>query len=114
MILDGCESLGAWGSAEWGGLVPALLSRGAERVTSTLWPLLDTPSAATMTSEVISAVSGAGDPAERLANAQRAKLAAWQAGDREVWPHHFGAHVITGIARALIPPRPADSRLKEA
>ena len=99
VVLDGCESLGAWGSAEWGGLVPALLSRGAERVTSTLWPLLDTPSAATMTSEIISAVTGPGDPAERLANVQRAKLAAWQAGDREVWPHHFGAHVITGITR---------------
>jgi tetratricopeptide (TPR) repeat protein len=105
VLLDGCESLGAQGSVEWGTLVPALLSTGAARVTATMWPLLDDAQTAELTTEIASLLLSPGDAAWHLAALQRRHLDAWVTGTGRIAPHYFAAHIVTGLSTLPSPAR---------
>ncbi|MGN6606501.1 MAG: CHAT domain-containing protein [Jatrophihabitans sp.] len=98
VFLDGCESTGTWGSAEWGGLVPALLQRGARQVIATLWPIVEAPAATDVTADIVAATLELGDAARAVSRVQRRLLSHWRQGSTRVTPHHFGAHVVTGAS----------------
>jgi tetratricopeptide (TPR) repeat protein len=96
VFLDGCESTGLWGSVEWGGLVPALLRSGARQVISTLWPVIDSPTTAAATTDVVAATLQHGNAARAVSAVQRRFLDLWRSAHGVIPPHNFGAHVVTG------------------
>ena len=92
--LGGCDGAGLGVGAEWGGLPCAFLDRGASSVVGHSWAVIDSPEAASVDRDVVSALQSNSVPAA-IAGVQRSYLREWRNGGG-VSPHWWSGLQVFG------------------